>query len=136
MKCPGINATDKEIDTMRPYAERLTDQEWAEFRPFLRAVLNKLSDDLPKKIAADWLEDHGEHSWAAEIRHGCEKEANKREIDKRREMKYGDELTAAFERQERMRAEWAASLPVREYHNGRRVYNRDTRGRFVKAVPG
>jgi uncharacterized protein (TIGR02996 family) len=136
MNPPEVEATDKELDRMRQYAERLSDGEWAEFRPMLRAVMDNLSDDVPRLVAADWLDEHGETGWAMTIRHGCKVAAEKWEIDKRRAERDEAIWKAELERRAIERAEWRASLPLREYRNGRRVYNRDPRGRFVKAVPG
>jgi uncharacterized protein (TIGR02996 family) len=40
---------------------------------FINAVLAAPNDDLPRLIAADWLDEHGQPEWAALIRVQCER---------------------------------------------------------------
>lgn len=40
--------------------------------PFLRAIFAAPDDDLPRLVFADWLDEHGDHTWAELIRVQCE----------------------------------------------------------------
>lgn len=37
----------------------MTPELSAQFQPFLRAIIARRDDDLPRLIAADWLDEHG-----------------------------------------------------------------------------
>jgi uncharacterized protein (TIGR02996 family) len=51
-------------------------QDHPEYRALVAAVRAAASDDLPRLVMADWIEEHGDPAWAEFIRVECELERN------------------------------------------------------------
>lgn len=50
----------------------MTVTDHPEYRAFVSAMRAAPDDDLPRLVAADWLEEHGEGAWAEFVRVSCE----------------------------------------------------------------
>lgn len=113
----------------------------------LRAICGAPSDDLPRLVYADWLDENGETERAAFIRTMCRLEELFRDIDRGVGMRAVNEMNpldqAAWKLWEKHGVNWLAELPAFDgitWPNGRwrrglpGGVTADTVGQFVKSA--